>query len=401
MEGESLLKRLTALILCLMLAMLPAARAENTEQSTLEKLLNRWFHYIGAQDQMLSGEIMLSDHTLTFAAQPTWDNLLRARAAAGIVREVRSDLAGRILLPELTDAEYAELALRGIMVDVAREETPELNKYASSEILELLNWSTTLHGNCFDMRSMDWLSELAALKKQSALYECRWYVITTNALLASINNDEAARAIWEQLPALYPCIFAENPEYIPLLADTEPVAEEIITALESQLAAYQAHLGTAENELNNMYYAAYTAEPYFTKENMILIEGAPLLLPLAPWHGELGSEIFVHYTVDKDGNLIRLTAESDLNAEVPMVECIYTSDVAKSLVVSYADWLSEIGLSYTQSGSDSDDQPWSRTFDAGAGDLMIRWENGNASVWNIGMEVMFIPDWYAALLSLE
>jgi len=394
-------KRFTALILCLMLFLIPAARAENAELSTLEKLLERWFQYIGTQDQMLSGEIMLSDHTLTFTQQPTWENLLRARAAAGIVREVRSDLAGRILLPELTDAEYAELALRGIMVDVAREETPELNKYASTEILELLNWSTTLHGNCFDIRSIEWLTELAELKKQSALYECRWYVITTNALLASLNNDEAARDIWEQLPALYPCIFATDPEYIPLLADTVPVAEETITILESQLTAYQAHLGAAENDLNNMYYVAFVNEPYFTKENMLLIEDAPLLLPLAPWHGKLGGEIFVHYTVNKEGKLIRLNAESDLNTELPMVECIYTSDVDKALAVSYADLLAEIGLSFTQSGNDSDDQAWSRTFDAIAGDLMIRWENGNVSIWNIGMKVMFIPDWYAALLSLE
>ena len=29
--------------------------------------------------------------------------------------------------------------------------------------------------------------------------------------------------------------------------------------------------------------------------------------------------------------------------------------------------------------------------------LIVRWNNGSASVWNVGNRVMFVPDWYVIL----
>ena len=149
--------------------------------------------------------------------------------------------------------------------------------------------------------------------------------------------------------------------------------------------------------MDSMLYAMETGSDYFTKKNMIVYEGAPVKLPLAPWWGELGKDIFAYFTMDEKANMTRITMDSDLSV-TPDVEVVQTSGVAKQDVRDYVAYLMDIGLQASSlSGDEDNEEPFSVTLRKGSIMLMVRWNNGSASIWNVGNKVMFVPDWYVIL----
>ena len=75
-----------------------------------------------------------------------------------------------------------------------------------------------------------------------------------------------------------------------------------------------------------------------------------------------------------------------------------TAGVAKQDVLDYAAYLMDIGLQVSSlSGNEANEEPFSVTLRKGSIMLIVRWNNGSASVWNVGNRVMFVPDWYVIL----
>jgi hypothetical protein len=395
-----MLQKYTALFLSLLLLMLPVSsvQADEAAASPLEKVMLLWENYLSAKDQLLKGEILLSDTVIAFCDSHTWEDLLRARAAASAVLSKRSEIGDIHLSPVLSNADYIALSADGIEIEVIRSELPELNTYLSDDLLSLLDWNLSLYISCFDVDSLKWLRTRAALQKQSALYECQWQALATNALLVSLNDEKTASAFWQNMETLCPTIAANRNEYITDDTLITSAASSLMDTMEAQLVDYNNHLGAGRNDLNDMAYAISVGDPYFTPENTVIIENAPIMLPMPEWFIEdIGSSIYVGYTSDADGNMVRMTIDSDFSI-LPEYLVIYTSDVDKQTVVDYGNYLSDIKLEYTQSGSDADSSDWMRTYFVGSSLLMLSWQNGNASIWMVDSPALLIPDWYLMMM---
>lgn len=392
------MKKLIAVILALLLALTPALSLAEEAKAEKAKLLSLWSEYLAAMDKQIRDDLLWSEAILTLARTKTWDDMLRARATVGAVTSSRSANGKTTLGAPLTAAEKNALIAAGVDVDAFVMEMEDLNSDLSMDLLTTLDISETLLGNCFDTESLEWLTGRAELDKMSAQDEAKWLCMLTNHLLNGMNDEASAASFWAVMDFLYPNIAAFKGDYVSDGEALMGLAETHIISMEKNQMEYSAYLeGVGEHMLNAMTYAMENGDPYFSKENMIVYEDAPTVMPLAPWWGEVGNDIFAAYTMDAEGSLTRLTVDSDLTV-VPDVMVVQTSDVGKSEVMAYAEYLKKIGLeASSESGTEREAEAWSVTLRAGPIMLMVRWSNGNAFVWNVGPNVMFVPDWYASL----
>ena len=365
--------------------------------SPKEKLLSLWTEYLAIQDAIIHDELLVCDALISLDASRTWEQMLRTRAAVAAAVTNRSLIGNRYLNESLTEYEKLMLVMMNVDVDPFVMDMEGLNDYLGIELSTLLEFNLTLIGDSFDIKSLSWSRDWAVLKKATVEDNAIYLCLMTNHLLNTLGYTEQAAAFWAQMDEKYPTIakykdaFTSNDDALYNTMDAH------LTKMEDDQVKHSAHAGKGEHMLNTMKYAMETGSDYFTKKNMIVYEGAPVKLPLAPWWGELGKDIFAYYTLDAESNMIRITMDSDLSV-TPDVEVVQTAGVAKQDVLDYAAYLMDIGLQASSlSGHEANEEPFSVTLRKGSIMLIVRWNNGSASVWNVGNRVMFVPDWYVIL----
>lgn len=392
-----MLKKAVTVFLAALLVFSPILSMAEMDVSPKEKLLSLWTEYLSIQDAIIHDELLVCDALISLDASRTWEQMLRTRAAVAAAVTNRSLIGNRYLNESLTEYEKLMLVMMNVDVDPFVMEMEGLNGYLGIELSTLLEFNLTLIGDSFDIKSLSWSREWAVLKKATVEDNAIYLCLMTNHLLNTLGYTEQAAAFWAQMDEKYPTIakykdaFTSNDDALYNTMDAH------LTKMEDDLVKHSAHAGKGEHMLNTMKYAMETGSDYFTKKNMIVYEGAPVKLPLAPWWGELGKDIFAYYTLDAESNMIRITMDSDLSV-TPDVEVVQTSGVAKQDVIDYASYLTDIGLQVSSlSGNEANEEPFSVTLRKGSIMLIVRWNNGSASVWNVGNRVMFVPDWYVIL----
>ena len=392
-----MMKKLLSLFLAVLLLLTCNLSVAEEGNAVKAKLLSLWAEYLAIQDAMLHDDLVVCDALIALDTSRTWEQMLRTRAAVAAAMSNRSALGGLTLSEPLTTSEKIELITLGVDVDPFVMDMEGLNDYLGIELSTLLEFNLTLIGDSFDIKSLSWSRDWAVLKKATVEDNAIYLCLMTNHLLNTLGYTEQAVSFWAQMDEKYPTIakykdaFTSNDDALYNTVDAH------LTKMEDDQVKHSAHAGKGEHMLNTMKYAMETGSDYFTKKNMIVYEGAPVKLPLAPWWGELGKDIFAYYTLDAESNMIRITMDSDLSV-TPDVEVVQTSGVAKQDVLDYAAYLMDIGLQASSlSGNEANEEPFSVTLRKGSIMLIVRWNNGSASVWNVGNRVMFVPDWYVIL----
>ena len=392
-----MLKKAVTVFLAALLVFSPIMSMAEMDVSPKEKLLSLWTEYLAIQDAVIHDELLVCDALIALDTSRTWEQMLRTRAAVAAAVTNRSLIGNRYLNESLTEYEKLMLVMMNVDVDPFVMDMEGLNGYLGIELSTLLEFNLTLIGDSFDIKSLSWSKDWAVLKKATVEDNAIYLCLMTNHLLNTLGYTEQAAAFWAQMDEKYPTIakfkdaFTSNDDALYNTMDAH------LTKMEDDLVKHSAHAGKGEHMLNTMKYAMETGSDYFTKKNMIVYEGAPVKLPLAPWWGELGKDIFAYYTLDAESNMIRITMDSDLSV-TPDVEVVQTAGVAKQDVLDYAAYLTDIGLQVSSlSGNEANEEPFSVTLRKGSIMLIVRWNNGSASVWNVGNRVMFVPDWYVIL----
>lgn len=392
-----MMKKLMSLCLAVLIALLPVLALADSDETAKTQLLSLWSEYLAIQDEIIHDNLMVCEALIALDESRTWEQMLRTRAVVAAAMTNRSALGAISLGEGLSIAQQLRLVELGVDVDPYVITMEELNVYLSDELLTLLECSTTLIGNTYDMESLAWTKDWAVLKKDMAVDDAVYLCGMTNHLLNTLGDEEKAAFYWNEMDTLYPTLSGYKKEFNPDDKSLEKFMDEYITQMEANLLAFSEHVGQGEYIIDSMIYALETGSPYFSKENMIVYEGAPAKLPLAPWWGELGKDIFTYYTLDEESKMILITMDSDLSV-TPDVEVVQSSGVAKQDVLDYAAYLMDIGLNASSlSGNEANEEPFSVTLRKGNIMLMVYWNNGSASIWNVGNRVMFIPDWYAIL----
>lgn len=392
-----MMKKLMSLCFAVLLALLPVLALADSDETAKTQLLSLWSEYLAIQDEIIHDDLMVCEALIALDESRTWEQMLRTRAVVAAAMTNRSALGAISPGEGLSIEQQLRLVELGVDVDPYVITMDELNAYLDVDLLTLLDFSTNLIGYTYDIESLAWTKDWAVLKKDMAVGDAVYLCGMTNHLLNTLGDEENAASYWNEMDTLYPTLSGYRKEFNPDDASLEKFMDEYITQMEASQLALAEHVGQGEYIIDSMIYALETGSPYFSKENMIVYEGAPVKLPLAPWWGELGKDIFAYYTLDAESNMIRITMDSDLSV-TPDVEVVQTSGVAKQDVIDYASYLTDIGLQASSlSGHEANEEPFSVTLRKGSIMLIVRWNNGSASVWNVGNRVMFVPDWYVIL----
>ena len=316
-----MLKKAVTVFLAALLVFSPILSMAEMDVSPKEKLLSLWTEYLAIQDAVIHDELLVCDALISLDASRTWEQMLRTRAAVAAAVTNRSLIGNRYLNESLTEYEKLMLVMMNVDVDPFVMDMEGLNGYLGIELSTLLEFNLTLIGDSFDTKSLSWSREWAVLKKATVEDNAIYLCLMTNHLLNTLGYTEQAASFWAQMDEKYPNIakykdaFTSNDDALYNTVDAH------LTKMEDDQVKHYAHAGKGEHMLNTMKYAMETGSDYFTKKNMIVYEGAPVKLPLAPWWGELGKDIFAYYTLDAESNMIRITMDSDLSVTPDVEVC--------------------------------------------------------------------------------
>ncbi len=395
------MKKLISLLLAVLLGMTPVLSLAEDADAAKIKLLNRWMEYLTIQNQMLHDDLLVCDALITLEKSRTWEDMLRARAVVAAATLSRLELSEQSLGEALTSTEIISLITLGVDVDPFVMTMETLNADLEADMAALRQLSTTLLDNSLDTGSLSWTLQWAELKKNNVGNDAVWLCLMTNHLLNTLADKELAASFWAQMDKMYPVIVGYKDAFN---ADDDALAAMLdahIIRMEKGLTDWAAHTGKIGYIIDTMKFAMENGMDYFTRENMVVYENAPTMLPHADWWGELGMSDFYYFTLDEDFTMIPVTVDSDLSL-VPEVEMIYTYDVDKQDVIGYAAFLMDIGLEGSSlKGNEEDSEPWSISLRKGPIMLWLSWKSGRATVTNLCDAAMFAPIWYASLAKQE
>lgn len=386
-----------ALLMALMLALLPcAALADETAQ---DLILDRWMSYLKVEEEIIRDQLRVYDAVLAFNETRAWDDLVRARTAVGIAVTSRSAAGRMTLSPELTAIDRLRLESSGMDIQALMVKMKDVNACLGTDLLSLLELGMQLHDSYFGLAMLEDMVEYAGLQKEYCQDSARELCIMTNHMLNGLTDPARAESYWAELDAAVPCIAGFKGAYE---SDDLAVEQAYIALLEKQedwAVRQAAYVGGIQHSLYEMEMLIAKDAKLVEDDEIVLVEGAPLKLPMPTWWLGMGDDMFFAYTISEEGDLTRMDSASPADM-LPDVSVVSSRGADKAELVAYADLLAELGMKVTyESGDPADEGDWSRTLTVGRVRLSIRWSGSTGYLWNFGNEAMFVPTWYMRALN--
>ena len=388
------MKKLLTAILILALSALPlgCAGAEAAD-SPIERMLSDWTAVAYTQDDIFSQQNFALELILAFHQDPTWDNLVRARAAASFTCELMDYYAQHELAASASADDYAQLISQGL--DVADVQAT-VNAYASEQSaqqreLDARTWQIYYVPELMECAyTADWVSALALNASARATHndlELQYWFLTNNFLVLQLPQADADKlAEWsrQNLPAImrrYPELFGSENELLNELNETLELMAENMLVFNSALAMTQADLNEFDAEA--------------VASDVLEIAGLPRVLPLPASQGLELSDV-TYYWTDADGNITpleRLMAFDELPNCMNMQYTGCTIEGFQAYVLELAHYGAELAAAGDTVAS----------FDVDGVELLV-WVDESAQTLDIhvsGGQICLAPNCYVEALSVS
>lgn len=376
----------TILALCMLMCAAPAGADAPTD-----RMLSDWTALAFMQDDICSQQNFTLELILEYCAEPTWDSLVRARAAASFTFHLMEHYAGDTLELSATADDYAQLIAQGM--DVADVQAT-VNTYMTPESAQqreqdALTWSAYYIPELMECAyTADWMAALALNARARTEYNdlnLRYWFLTNNFLVLQLPDADADRLIdWsnQNLPAIaraYDELFDSENAVLNELNDTVELMGENLLAFNSALAMSQAGLDGFDAD-------ALVAD-------VLEISGLPRVLPL-PVSPDLELGDVTYYWADADGNVTTLERMMSYD-ELP--NCMYMQYTGCTVEAyqAYALELAHYGAALLDASDTA------ASFDVDGVELLV-WVDEQAQTLDIhvsGGQICLAPNYYVDALN--
>ncbi len=365
----------------------PEAGAES--DSLIHDLLSDWFDFLYINECGYGNLIWASEKVLSFSDSPDWNGLLLARMA---VSAAGRDTEERELEPALLEQEDYDLLLSQGMdvynIPIERGSWEDTRDTLRQE-LRLLQSDLTL--------SVFWKYDLEVLREKAEI-ECisseailDYLAAETEYILFTLGQGDETERFQTFLSEYCPRIAACLPEE--RIADEETIqawgnrALDSVQTLLMQRNALQgkmqANLDTLGDRIEGGDYSALAGES-------TVISGLPQLLPLPDWASDAAETLY--FWEDSDGTLSAPSAGDALEKAPDGCRLIFR-DVEKAALLSYRDFLTELGVDCL-STKEKEDGSVTVYYELEQGTLMLTWKDGDVTALFTDGVLCFAPEWY-------
>lgn len=375
------MKRLLCLLLSVMLCLVAVGGMAESE-SSMNRVLQDWCNFLSLQENLLSQESFALDQLLTYAENPTWENLVRARATTSFTLELLAYYGETPFTGVATSEDYAALIAQGMDIGDMESTINIYNELTVEEIkaLDYLIFSDYLTRLMFYVYDQDVTAEItrsAQSIQEDTLLTMKEYCVITHYILLELPEDDAATL--DGLARQYaPTIMGMYSQPFDTVNDVMNAYNEIIAQTEEGELTASRNLTLSQDALENV--SGYTA---------LSIEHLPLVLPAPSMDFERAFSV-MYYWKDADGQTSAVKARMDIQ-ELPNCFFLAMPDATLEDYQSYVVLLSESGYM----PSDSNDTAALFAL-PGEIQLLVQWNEAEneMQISVSGGQVCFAPDWY-------
>lgn len=378
------------LMLALMIPTLTCAAAQ-AESSPTDRILADWTSIAYVYDDIYSQQNFTFDLIVAFASEPTWDNLVRARAAASFTCELMDYYAQYELEPFATNDDYAQLTAQGMDVT---DTQATVNAFMSQQsvqqrLQDSLIWRSYYMAELMEgAHTADWVSALALNSSGLAAYNdlnLQYWFLTNNFLLLQLPDADAtdlAEWSYQYLPA----IMSSCPELLETENDVLNQLNDTIEGMNENMLILNSALAMSQDSLDE-----FASDPVMP--DMLEISGLPRVLPLPASTG-IELDDVTYYWQDDAGDITTLNRMMEYD-ELP--NCM-DMRFASCTLADYQKYVLEL-TGYEVELVDMNDT--AALFDVDGASLTV-WFDPDAQTIDIYVsdgQICFAPNYYAQLLN--
>lgn len=379
---------------------LPAPTEERTARQTDAAALQEaknvfladWENFLAISEKINSRMMWALDYAEAFVQDSTWDNLLKARAACGAVKQEFQLLD----LPEraLTETQYFLLMDVGIEADVLLVEYENLHMLQSLNLSTLENLEKSITFDIFFQAVADnfpdWIENEQKLVQLDNAYLC----ITTNYLLLQLDDD----SLWGGLKEKYPVIGSACGEWT---TDAELLMRNCKTVLDQgekiELSIGE-YIGVFDYTVSIVKEAATTGDLERLAAQMNDIPGVPAYFPLPDWMSEAIPQYYL--VTDPQSQELRPVAVGEEISQTPAVCYISYSGISREDVERYGDILMGYGLEPYSKWND-EAQNYQMLITGGESQMMVQWTKEETIIYLNGTVGCLIPELYLEAMCMN
>lgn len=286
------MKRLVAVVLCMVLAVAAVTACAEKEQAAT-KLIREWEQGLEAANELYGNMLWALDYIDAWTKSTAWDDLACARTACILISNYLKTTEYPSLT--LTNEEKAELAKAGVTTDILLDyrlpASTQQEMYSNYRNF-LLPWLDT--EACWQ-HELESVKDVVGTMRLVLLMECDYLRLSTNYLYLPLYDQTEAEKQWTSLQERYPTIF---PAYSAWVNDAEALEKQNDSLFaEADLTAELrgALLRCIEREECALDYLAEDATM-----PILSIAGQPETLPVPMWYDtELAAFASFRYNEDK------------------------------------------------------------------------------------------------------
>lgn len=369
----------SALLALLLLVFCSAASAQSVEQA----VLTDWENYLTLMEYAYAGADWAYGYAQAYIEDNSWDNLLRARAAAGTAQSRLSHT--KAPQSSVSIEQYADMTARGMDVEVVGLMMDAAQDSVNIVARDMMLLHNHMNVTAYDEQGIRYVEKLLDINRRDIALQAQSLCVDTNYILVQLGDAVDAEGWWAQLGESYPFLAAHAPAYTTDTEALERHADGINNQFDALLgdvyessAIYSFYIESYIDALDGGDYAAI-------RERLVPIAGVgePELMPY--WLQE--EEITASYIcgVQDDGTVLLCEMGDDLSA-LP-TGCLMTCEgVSREDFLSYAQSLGALRMLYADEGADYEtDEELSflvvLDMETDEGNYLISWKSGKAQLY--------------------
>lgn len=253
MKRKMLFLILSALMMVLCLSM-------GLAQSKELDVLADWENYLYTMEDAYAGAAWAYGYAQAYVEDPSWENLVRASAAAGTAwNEVSASLVpiGRVSIEEYAQmtAEGRDVEVVGLMVSMAQD---SLDIIAQGMMMLHEHMNIT----AYDQEGFKFAKRMIEINRQDIALQAERLCVDTNYILTQLSGVVDGEAWWAQMEKRYPFLYAHASAYTTDTAalerranETNEQFEEILNESYANSARYTHYIESYTELLNQKDYA--------------------------------------------------------------------------------------------------------------------------------------------------
>lgn len=349
------------------------------------RVLDDWLNVVFLREQLCGDMLWAMEYAQQYVCSPSWDNLLRARAAVSTARQY---LANRVsFTPKATDADDQALTQENTNMLNVQLETAELDSAytaaanGSCDVLEFFLY----HDMAFWQPGLDWMKDWLEQEQDYYAKHLRSYTAQTVLLIWELDSELAHALLTKlffycpQTQRLFTEMWHMSDRELEKEAEMGLVLLEQLTDTQ-RLAQADALCRTIEEALQSGDLSQLTSQ----KVELPDLTRAP---HAATWTVQNDSLVYDYYYRRADGSSVNYIPQQPI--DVLPNYCVYSADgLSLNEVRRGVAQLTDEPLVQDDSGA------WHASFAQGDGSMYVKWHDMRLTITQSGTLPCAVPQWY-------